>query len=411
MARIIRTIDGRHFNFDLAQLRAADLEGDLRGRDFTCNAMAVPLAGLTPHDTTALPLIDPLGGREHLLRRELHPCSDLLFVDDPVRIMRAFRFGAQLEATLSPVLQQLMQRDCARLATVSGERIRDEFLKVLALPASAHWVRQLDASGALVHVLPELVACHGVEQNEWHHLDVFDHILETLTQLEHLIQAAIPVTGWPQFVEYLAQPIAADRSFATLLKLGCLLHDVGKPACRRVDPGTGKVVFHGHEMTGSQQTQQAALRLKLSVDESRFLCGLVKNHMRPGVLVQEGLTERRLFKYYTETGRDGVGFAVLSLADRLAAQGPNITADELEKFRAGIIELINSFYGQSRRREARPLLSGDDLIHVLRLEPSPLFKHLLAALKEAQFLGEVTDRTTALDWARNWLFKNKPAAD
>jgi poly(A) polymerase len=192
---------------------------------------------------------------------------------------------------------------------------------------------------------------------------------------------------------------AADfspRTHGELLKFGCLLHDLGKPECRREKADSGKVVFHGHEMAGVRLIEAIAERLRLSNPEHQFLQKIVKNHMRPGVMVQEGLGDRRLFRYYSETGRDGVAIALLSLADRLAAKGTQSTED-LEEFTLGIRAVMDDFYKQMEYARQAPLLGGTDLMTHFQLSPGPRFRELLEAVKEAQHLGSVRDRNEALE--------------
>ncbi|RCK78584.1 MAG: tRNA nucleotidyltransferase, CC-adding [Candidatus Ozemobacter sibiricus] len=466
VARVVKSLHGRVVTVDFARYRAPTLDEDLRDRDFTINAIAIKLAW--PLLERDLPIYDPLGGVEDLQAKVLRPCSDHLFREDPLRILRAYRFAATLGFTFHPDLETLIVRDVHLLKAVSAERIRDEFFKVLSASDSARWVRSMGQTGVLREILPEFEATRGITQNDWHHLDVFDHTLLALEKFEGLLGQSAFSRSWGKVQAFLAEPISGIRTYLELFKFGCLLHDIGKPACRKVvspsggkgksaeaskpsphagslpesaaidrpvteaasegsgpvapeDP-EGRVVFHGHEMVGARMVEEIGKQWKLSVNEVDFLKKVVKNHMRPGVILQEldqkpeacrnQERDRLLFRFFSETGRDGVGIALMSLADRLSARGAQ-QEEDLARFAAGIAGFIDSFYQQTENARLPALLTGNDLITQFRLSPGPLFKEILGALKEAQALGEVQTREEAVDFVSRFLAGRKgppPAA-
>jgi len=401
VVRLVREIrENSHLTFDISAFRAETIDQDLRARDFTINAISARLTGDLADGQ--LTLYDPLNGLEHLAMRLIIPCSDNLFTDDPLRIMRAFRFSALFKAEFSPKLHQMVIDQAHLLENVSGERIRDEFFKVLGVEDSVKWLRLMQQTGVLKMFLPELTSCMGVEQNDWHHLDVFEHTLLTLESLEQLLRDGAKQPWWPAFTRYLDETVSCSRTYCQALKMGALLHDLGKPGCRRVDRETGKVIFHGHEMEGHHLAKNISERLRLSLSEMHYLQKVVKNHMRPGVMQQQGINDKRLFRFYSETGRDGLGIALLSLADRLSARGI-LEEKDIVEFSDGIFEIMNQFYEQFKRPHAPPFLNGNDLIKTFALKPGPKFKEILEALEEAQFLGEVTNRDEAFAFAQKML--------
>lgn len=404
VVRVVSAVDDGDYTFDISEFRAPTIDEDLRARDFTINSIAAPLfgSGAKALEAGQIELYDPLGGIEHLANGKIEPSSDQLFIDDPLRLMRAFRFSALFNAEFSPQLHKMIVAQAHLLKGVSGERIRDEFYKVLGVADSTHWVRIMDTTGILAVVLPQLHCCHGVEQNEWHHLDVFEHTLLTLENLEKQLLIQQPFPWWHSFLAYLNETVSGGRTFAQNLKLGCLLHDLGKPSCRRYDHAANKTIFHGHEMEGSALTRDIGEHLRLSVNETQFLQKLVKNHMRPGVMLQQGLNDKRLFRFYSETGRDGLGIALLSLADRYSALG-SLSDNELTEFTAGIFEIMNQFYEQLKRPKMAPFLNGNDLIKHFSIKPGPDFKRILDALEEAQFTGEIKTREEAVALAASLL--------
>ncbi len=408
VVRLVSETGSGHYTFDLSEFRAPTIDEDLRARDFTINSIAAPLfgTGSTALAEGRIELYDPLNGVEHLAIGRIEPSSDRLFTDDPLRLMRAFRFSALFDAEFSPKLHSMVVAQAKLLKDVSGERIRDEFYKVLGVRDSAKWVRLMDSTGILAVVLPQLHACHGVEQNEWHHLDVYEHTLLTLENLEKFLNSDQPYPWWHSFITYLNETVSGTRTYAQNLKLGCLLHDLGKPPCRRYDHEAKRTIFHGHEMEGASMARDIGENLRLSVNETHYLQKLVKNHMRPGVMLQQGLNDKRLFRFYSETGRDGLGIALMSLADRYSALG-SLSENDLAEFTAGIFQIMHQFYEQMKRPKMQPFLNGNDLIRQLGLKPGPEFRRILEALEEAQFTGEIKTRDEALALARTLL---QPAA-
>lgn len=401
VARIVRTFEGRSFTVDIARFRAPDIEGDLRGRDFTINAIAVRVTW--PLLDAVLQVHDPLDGARHLAERRLKMCSPAAFTDDPLRIMRAFRFGSLLQMTFDDELTELVRRDAPLLVNVSGERIRDELFKMFEAPDSAAWVGRMSELGVLGHILPELESARGVSQNGWHHLDVFDHTIEALRLFETLLEREeTTVDGWKKFRAFLDEHISGSRTYRQLYKFACLLHDVGKLACRRERSDDGRIVFHGHEMEGVRLCKDVAERFKLSSAELNFLMNVVKNHMRPGVILQEGLSDRRLFRYYSETGREGVGIALMSLADRQAAQGPE-SHEDMKLFEKGIENIMSDFYRQMEYAKHAPLINGTDLMTAFGMKPGPKFREILDAVQEAQHIGQLKDKTAAMNFVSSLL--------
>ncbi|MDQ5851775.1 MAG: polynucleotide adenylyltransferase, partial [Chloroflexota bacterium] len=170
---------------DLARLRAPTLEGDLRGRDFTINALAVPLDQAGNFDGTQL--IDPLGGLHDLRQGILRLCSPRAILDDWLRMLRAVRLGALLDFRLADDLDAELRARHALIKDVAAERVRDELLKLLALPHAARWVRYLDEVGLLTSIIPELEPARTCDQPVVHFLPVLAHLLEAVVAAEWLI--------------------------------------------------------------------------------------------------------------------------------------------------------------------------------------------------------------------------------
>ncbi len=391
---ILRDAQGHRLVVDAARLRAPDIRGDLAGRDFTLNALAAP-PGRSDE------LLDPFGGRADLAAGRIRPVSDDSIRQDPLRALRAVRLAAQLGFELAPETESLMRRDGPGLAGVSAERVRDELMRLLALPLAAPWVRRLEDLGLLRVVLPELDPLRGVTQTAPHCLDVFEHSLAVLAELESvLVDWRPPAELAERLREWLDTPVAGGRPRRALLKLGTLLHDLGKPATRREE--NGRVRFLGHEAAGVPLARAVLRRLRFSRDEIRMVETLVRHHLRPILLAQQPkVSQRAIYRFFRDTGENGAGILLHALADwRGTCPGRSPPPQALESLAARMLRFL--WAGGETPALPRPLLDGRELI-ALGVPPGPRIGELLERLREAQATGEVKDREAALQRVRAWL--------
>ncbi|MBI4757791.1 MAG: CCA tRNA nucleotidyltransferase, partial [Chloroflexi bacterium] len=240
---------------DFQPLRGDDLQADLAQRDFTINALALPLARVKPGRKWLQEIIDPLGGRRDLEHRVVRVASPEAFSQDPVRLIRAVRLAHQLGFQIEPTTQALLASGLDLLAGASPERIRDEFWHILSLFGAPAALRRLDELGLLTAIIPELAALKGVTQPPEHHWDVFGHSVETVAGIEKLIGVFAGyrsrLVHWPRplfqpLKEHFNEAISADHHRLTLLKLAALLHDIAKPETKSSEPD-GRIRFLRHQ--------------------------------------------------------------------------------------------------------------------------------------------------------------------
>jgi len=182
--RVVKRSAGVLCTIDLTDFRGASLEEDLKARDYTINALAVDLRDLLGARDLLSAVVDPLGGYQDIRAGVIRVTSEAALRDDPLRILRAFSFSAQLGFTITPATRKLLKKHKERLTGVSPERIRDELFKVLESPDAARFVDELDSLKILDIVFPEIVKMRGRSQGPYHHLDVWAHSVEALRQLE-----------------------------------------------------------------------------------------------------------------------------------------------------------------------------------------------------------------------------------
>ena len=383
--------------FDFANFRGPDLEDDLRGRDFTVNAIAFSLiqafAGgeWVPYD--------PLGGIKDLRKGLLQMTAPDCFEKDPLRMLRAFRLSAQLGLNLDSKTRLAIEKFASSLIRSAAERIHYEWLMLLSQPASFISLQVMEQCGLLKVLFPELGDLKGLEQDRYHHLDVFQHSLLTFHFLEDLIEEAIPL---PEDLEREMASYLEENPKKPWLKWAALLHDLGKAVTGRL--AKGHWTFYGHAGSSQNLFSSLADRYRLSTREKIFIDRMISWHMRPLFLVQElrnqTLTRRALIRFVREIGPELNGIFLLALADSLAAKGkekPEDLEDRLKELWRKALSIRDTVI---RPLEiVPPLISGKDLIE-MGMTPGPLFKTILSEIREEQLEGKVSDRPQALEWIK-----------
>jgi tRNA nucleotidyltransferase/poly(A) polymerase len=385
---------GHAWHVDLVVLRDGTIDADLAARDFTVNAMAEPLAGGD--------LLDPHGGRADLDARRLRMVSPAALDDDPLRALRAVRIAIDLDLTIEPETAAAIGRAAPGLERVAAERVFGELKQVIASPSVRTGLQLMDAHGITAQVLPELVALRGVEQNEFHHLDVHDHTLEVLDQVAAIERDPL-AAGFGEHAEavgaLLREPLADELSRGGAMRFAALLHDAAKP-WTQTRRGDGRLGFPGHDRAGADVARTVLRRLRASEKLVDYVAGLCLHHLRLGFLVHERPLDRRaVWRYLEATDPWTPEVTVFTVADRLATRGRNA-----EPAIAAHVELARELLGPAfaRRAEGRrpPLVRGDELARELGLPRGPRLGELLAQLEEDRFAGAIATREDAIARAR-----------
>ena len=371
------------------------IEEDLALRDFSVNAMATPVADPGR-------LIDPLGGEPDLRARTLRAAGPRAFADDPLRTLRMARFACELDLRVEPGTSALAAAESARIGEVAPERCFYELRRLVAGPEPRRGIDLMDTVGLVSALLPELELLKGVEQNPYHHLDVWGHTLAVLDQVVLLTRDPASVFGdaAQAVAGVLERPLADDLTRAEALRFGALLHDTGKPATRAVTD-EGRVLFWGHDGVGADISRAFVRRMRGSGALADFLAALAQHHLRLGFLVHERpLSRRHAYRYMRATEPVEVEVTALSAADRLATMGPKTKRSAVEDHLELARELMREALAWRAGERPRAPVRGDDLIAELGLDPGPEVGKLLERIDEAAFAGEVTSRDDALALAR-----------
>jgi poly(A) polymerase len=420
---------GAEWHFDFSSF-TGDIESDLARRDFTINAMALELSQfVTASKTTAtssrksarfltekplpLKLIDPFSGEEDLRDKIVRGVSEQIFEADAARLLRAVRLAAELDFTIEPNTESLICRYSQATTEVPGERVREELLRLLALPRAAYYLRYLDKLGLLLALIPELAEGKGVEQPTAHFWDVFEHSLQTVAAVEFLIRESdweysnddmLSTAPWSDAIDrHLSQEVSSESNHKVLLKLGGLLHDIAKPMTKSIDD-TGRARFLGHTKQGAAKTANILERLRFSNREIRLVESLVYHHLRPAQMANDELpTQRAIYRYFRDTGEAGIDILFLALADYLASRGPLASMEEWRKH----CHLINYILAEHDKQQAKilpvKLIDGNDIMNTFDLAPGQLIGRLLTMVNEAHASGELSTREEALALVRKEL--------
>ncbi|MBB5103960.1 poly(A) polymerase [Streptomyces spectabilis] len=347
------------------------IEEDLVRRDFTVNAMAVAL----PEKE----FIDPHGGLDDLAERVLRTpgTPEESFSDDPLRMMRAARFAAQLDFDVAPEVVAAMTAMAERIEIVSAERVRDELNKLILAAHPRKGLALLVDTGLAAHVLPELPALR-LERDEHHrHKDVYDHTLIVLEQ---------------------AMALEADGPDLRL-RLAALLHDIGKPKTRRFEKD-GRVSFHHHEVVGAKMTKKRMTALKYSNELVKDVSRLVELHLRFHGYGTGEWTDSAVRRYVRDAG---------PLLDRLhkltrsdCTTRNKRKANALSRAYDGLEERIARLQEQEELDAIRPDLDGNEIMEILGVGPGPVIGQAYKFLLELRLENGPTERDAAAAALKEW---------
>ncbi|QCX77780.1 CCA-adding enzyme [Streptomyces sp. YIM 121038] len=347
------------------------IEDDLVRRDFTVNAMAVAL----PEKE----FIDPHGGLDDLAERVLRTpgTPEESFSDDPLRMMRAARFAAQLDFEVAPDVVAAMTAMAERIEIVSAERVRDELNKLIVAAHPRKGLALLVDTGLAAHVLPELPALR-LERDEHHrHKDVYDHTLIVLEQ---------------------AMALEEDGPDLTL-RLAALLHDIGKPRTRRFETD-GRVSFHHHEVVGAKMTKKRMTALKYSNELVKDVSRLVELHLRFHGYGTGEWTDSAVRRYVRDAGPLLERLHKLTRSDCTTRNKRK--ANALSRAYDGLEERIARLQEQEELDAIRPDLDGNEIMEVLSVGPGPVIGQAYKFLLELRLENGPMERDAAIAELKEW---------
>ncbi|MBW1709440.1 MAG: HD domain-containing protein [Deltaproteobacteria bacterium] len=386
---------------DLAPLEGDTIKTELARRDLTINAMALEFKP----DQDQTEIIDPWGGLSDLREKKARFVSEAVILSDPLRLLRLFRFSAVLDLIPHPSSLALVIKHAPLIKKVAGERIREELLKLLAVPSSHATIKIMMEHGLLTALIPEIKSLRGSLQNVYHHLDVLDHTFLAFYYLEQIMAA--PEKHFAAFDSKIRAYLSyGDRP--ALLKLAILLHDLGKPAARSEDK-EGRIHFYKHEVIGAETAIRIVHRFRFSRAEENYIRFIIRHHLQPfHLLTSEAsgkLRPKGIYRFGRLAGPDLWGLLIHALADAMATQGP---ASKDHRSIPGLLAFFDRLILEiAKQRDRNPkLLTGTDLITSFGLPSSPLIGRLLLSVEEAHATGQIKNKSEALTFVAELLEKN-----
>ena len=397
--RVVEKKGGRILNFDFNLLKGKAIDEDLAQRDFTINSLAVNLTA-----KNHFKLIDKCNSRLDLRKKTIRSLNAKIITADPLRMLRAFRFVAQLGFRVEPRTYSWIRLNRRLINNVSFERVTEELFKIFSSPFSFAAIKLMDKSRLIDEIIPSITATRGVYQGRFHHLDVWRHSLLTLQKFENLLERKLKANK--DIHDYLNAPLSGSRNKLFILKLACILHDIGKPQAKKRKGA--KTIFYEHEKIGRDLAEDISRRLKFSSKERELLKKLIFWHLRPGYLADTRKpSERGMHRFFRDTDPDGEGVILLSLDDWRATRGPLTDEKKRRRHERIMLNLIDRYFLQKKQKPLPKLIDGYQIMAKFALSPSPFIGKIIKKIKEEQALGNISTKKEALQLAKKIVRQNK----
>ncbi|MEG6520608.1 CCA tRNA nucleotidyltransferase [Desulfotomaculum sp. 1211_IL3151] len=401
---MIRVVTKR-WQLDFSPLNNKTLQQDLLARDFTINAMALPIHKGVNGTDCKKKIFDPTRGSQDLINGLLRATASTSIRQDPLRVLRGLRFSAKLNLLIIPETMVLLRQGARQIEQVAGERVWHELSALFCLPVTFSWVDFMDRELHLwQYLLPGQRRMAETKQNYYHSENVWRHCLRTYQCLEVILKE---LSGnFPEghtLISYFNQELSGGRSRIEILKLSALIHDVGKPDTAFTQKN-GRISFHGHPEAGIPYAEVLAERLRLSRPERKLLLNLILHHMLPlDLYTSRDFSNLNIYRLFRSLADHILDILILSLADLTATLVSSERISELVPYRRFIIDLIEKYLKDQAIFNPKPYLSGHDLVK-LGIPEGPKVGLLLEKLCEEQASGSVVDKESALRWVK----KNSP---
>lgn len=363
------------------------IEKDLMRRDLTINAIAVNIR--------TGELIDISGGVTDIRNKCINYVNELNFVDDPLRLLRVYRFQALYGFQLAPETINAVCKYSDLIHKPAVERINYEILKLFSGEYAHIALENMNKTWILEEIFPFVKELKQVPPNSHHHLDLFHHSIETVKQVQNLYSEASD-----EVKEHLNRVDFGGFSRLAHLKLAAFMHDIGKFSTWTIEEGKHR--FIKHDDVGAKMSVKILKDLHCSNKQIDYISSMIKYHIYPShVMTSPQITEKIMMRYVRKMDKNSIDAIILAQADRLSARGPEIT-DEIVERNITSLNMLLRFYLEAREtlKPLPKLLSGNDVMDILNIKPSRKLGEIMEALHEAQVSGDVITREHAVEFVK-----------
>ncbi len=378
--------------FDITNPLENSIEKDLARRDLTINAIAVNLK--------TAEVIDLFDGIEDIKNKRLNSISEQNILDDPLRILRAFRFMSVLGFELSEELLEQIQKHITLIRQPAVERVNYELMKLFDGKFAFDALVGFDKAGGLELIFPFVKELKQVPPNTHHHLDLFHHSLETMRQIQMLYEESCSEVKF-----HLEEIVFGAHPRLAFLKFAAFIHDIGKFSTWTIEEETGRHRFIKHEDIGARLAVPYLKKMNFSNKQIDYITCMIKNHMYPSqVIAAPELNEKVMMRFVRKMEDNAIDVILLAMADRFSARGAFVTDEMVNENISGLNKLLNFYLSVKDTLEPLPkLLSGNDIMQLLNIPPSPVLGKIISELHDAQLSGDVMTK----DQAVNFVMKFK----
>ncbi len=372
---------------DVTNPAGDSIEKDLMRRDLTINAIAV---NIRTGD-----VIDISGGVTDIKNKCINYVNELNFVDDPLRLLRVYRFQALYGFQLAPETINAVCKYSDLIHKPAVERINYEILKLFSGEYAHIALENMNKTWLLEEIFPFVKELKQVPPNSHHHLDLFHHSIETVKQVQNLYDESSDVVK-----EHLNGIDFGGFSRLAHLKLAGFMHDIGKFSTWTIEEGKHR--FIKHDDVGAKMSVKILKDLHFSNKQIDYISSMIKYHIYPShVMTSPQITEKIMLRYVRKMDTNSIDAVILAQADRLSARGPEIT-DEIVERNITSLNMLLRFYLEAREtlKPLPKLLDGNDVMKILNIKPSKKLGEIMDALHEAQISGDVTTKDHAVEFVK-----------
>lgn len=386
--KIYRLVMSDKINYiDITNPIENSLEKDLMRRDLTINAIAVNIRSGE--------IVDISGGVTDIKNGCINYVNELNFVDDPLRLLRVYRFQAMYGFELAPETISAVCRYSDLIHKPAAERINYELMKLFNGEFAHVALENMNKTWILEEIFPIVKELKQVPPNSHHHLDLFHHSIETVKQVQNLYNVSSD-----EVKEHLNKIEFGGFSRLAHLKLAAFLHDIGKFSTWTIEEGKHR--FIKHDDVGAKMSLKILKDLHFSNKQADYISSMIKYHIYPShVMTSPQITEKIMMRYVRKMDKNSIDAVILAQADRLSARGPEIT-DEIVERNISSLNMLLRFYLEAREtlKPLPKLLTGDEVMTLLNIKPSRKLGEIMNALHEAQISGDVTSKEHAVDFVK-----------